>query len=204
MGTRRGSIRSIISGERRRRARSSSPGSLKPAGMPALRGKKKRRILQEFAAGGDLRSDPGGSRSYWHPIEAYLAASHVMEFHIGPAAGIGGDRSPNRAVETGGALDEVMLAGDAGPVNNAILTLLSHRLIGRYPQNRLRIGWVGAGDVFVPVAGAIAVRIGSGLREDIVNRAEVTEPPGVGDTVAIDGGGAIGQENQAREGLLGE
>src|ERR1017187_9449443 len=145
-----------------------------------------------------------GSRSHVHPIEAYLAASGVMEFHVGPAAGIRGDRSPSRAVETGRTLNEVMLAGDAGPVNNAILTLLSHRLIGRYPQNRLRIGWVGAGDVLVPVAGAIAVRIGSGLREDIVNRAEVTEPPGVGDTVAIDGGGAIGQENQAREGLLGE
>src|ERR1035437_2712219 len=99
-----------------------------------------------------------------------------MEFHIGPAAGIGGDCSPSRAVETGRALDEVMLAGDAGPVNDAILTLLSHRLIGRYPQNRLRIGWVGAGDVFVPVAGPIAVRIRSRLREDVVDRAEVTEP----------------------------
>src|ERR1017187_86976 len=172
------------------------------AGAP--RRKKQRRILEERAAGGDLLSDPGGSRSHVHPIEAYLTASRVMEFHVRPAAGIRGDRSPSRAVETGRALDEVMLAGDAGPVNDTILTLLSHRLIGRYPQNRLGISRVGAGDVFVPVAGAIAVRIGRGLREDIVDGAEVSEPPGVGDTVAIDGGRAIGQEYQPRESLLGE
>src|ERR1035441_9166707 len=172
MGTRRGFIRSIICGERQKQTRSSSPGSLKPAGMPALRGKKQRRILEERAAGGDLLSDPGGSRSHVHPIEAYLTASRVMEFHVRPAAGIRGDCSPSRAVETGRALDEVMLARDAGPVNDAILALLSHRLIGRYPQNRLGIGRVGAGDVFVPVAGAIAVRIGRGLREDIVDRAD--------------------------------
>src|ERR1035437_3304130 len=163
MGTRRGFIRSIICGEQQKQARSSSPGSVKPAGTPALRGKKQRRILEERAAGRDLLSDPGGARSHVHPIEAYLAASRIMEFHVGPGADIGGDCSPNGAVEARRALDEVMLAGNAGPVNDAILALLRQRLIGRYPQNRLGISRVGAGNVFVPVAGAIAVRIGSGL-----------------------------------------
>ena len=122
-----------------------------------------------------------------HPIEANLATSRVMEFHVGPAAGDGGDRSPNRAEEAGRAFDDVMLAGDAGPVDHTILTLLGDSLIGRNPQERLGIGRIGAGDVFMPVAGAIAVRIGGGLREDVVDRAEVTEPPGIGDAVVIDG-----------------
>src|ERR1035437_6215804 len=99
-----------------------------------------------------------------HPIETNLAASRVMESHVGPAAGDGGDRSPNRAEEAGGAFDDVMLADDARPAYATLLTWLSNRLVGRYPQERLGIGRVGAGGVFVPVAGAIAVRIGGGLR----------------------------------------
>lgn len=71
-------------------------------------------------------------RSRVHAIEADPAAGGVMEFHVGPAAGIGADWNPVRAEEGGGAFDEVALAGDAGPVAHTILTLLSHRS----PQRR--------------------------------------------------------------------
>jgi hypothetical protein len=109
----------------------------------------------------------------------------------------------NRAEKAGRAFNDVLLAGDAGPVDHTILTLLGDGLVGRNAQDRLGIGGVGAGDVLLPVAGAIAVRIGGGLGEEVIHGAEVTEPPGVGDAVIKDGAGTIGQQNQARESLLG-
>jgi len=89
-----------------------------------------------------------------------------MEFHVGPAAGIGADRNPVRAIEAGGTLNDVLLAGDAGPVDHTILTLQGDGLIGRNAQDRAGVGGVGAGDALLPVAGAITVRIGGGLGEN--------------------------------------
>ena len=127
-----------------------------------------------------------------------------MRKSLSPAAGVGGDGNPVRAEEAGGTFNDVTLAGDAGPVDHTILALLSDRLIGRNAQAGGGISGVGAGEILMLVAGAIAVRIGGGLREDVVHRAEVTQPPGVGDAVAIAGAGTVGKQNQAGEGLFGE
>src|SRR6266568_3539090 len=45
------------------------------------------------------------------------------KFHVCPAAGVGGNRNPVRRKEAGGALEDVLLAGHAGPANHAVLTL---------------------------------------------------------------------------------
>src|SRR5208283_631196 len=93
------------------------------------------------------------SLSHVHPIEAGRAAAGVVEFHVGSSAGNGGDRSPVRAEEAGGSLDDITLAGDAGPLDDTILACLGDGLIGRSAQNRGGIGRVGAGNILLPVAG---------------------------------------------------
>src|SRR5208283_3712684 len=93
---------------------------------------------------------PGGGtelRSDLDPVEADVATAGVVEFHVGPGAGVGGDGNPVRAEDAGGALDEVTLAGDAGPVDHTVLALLGDGLVGGHAQDRLGVGGVGAGNV---------------------------------------------------------
>ena len=102
-----------------------------------------------------------------HPIEADRPPVGVVEFHVGPAAGVGGNGNPVRAEEAGRAFDEVALAGDTRPVDHTILTCFGDSLIGRNVQERAGIRGVRAGDVFLRIAGPVAVRIRSGLESGI-------------------------------------
>src|SRR6266853_6564649 len=104
----------------------------------------------------DLRRD-------LHPIKPNRATSRVMDFHVCSGAGVCGDRDPIRGKHIGGALDDVSFAGDAWPMNDAVLALQGRRLVRSDLEEGRGIRRVGSGDVFLPVIGAIAVGISVGL-----------------------------------------
>jgi hypothetical protein len=127
-----------------------------------------------------------------------------VDFHVAAGAGIGGNRTPDGSEEVGGTFDDVGFSADAGPMNDRVLGLRGGGLIVRSREAGLRICRVGSGDIFLPIIGAIAIGIGAGLGEQVINAAEIAQAPGIRDAIVEIRGRAVGQGDQARGGRARE
>src|SRR5207245_502519 len=102
----------------------------------ALQDAKRRSTPQELALGALLRADA---------VEADVSAGGVVVFHVTAGAGIGGHGSPIRREQAQGAFDDIALARNARPANDAILAGLRASAAGRRAQAGTRIGRIRAG-----------------------------------------------------------
>src|SRR5262245_35045226 len=106
-----------------------------------------------------------------------------MVFHVTASPHAGGDLVPNRREDVGGTLNDVSLASNTGPTHHTILALGCGRLVSAHAQNGLAVCRISAGQVFLQVISAIAIGVSSGLRKQVVDAAEILQPPRIRDTI---------------------
>src|SRR5882724_5073332 len=120
---------------------------------------------------------PSKELLHMNPVEPGVAAVDVMEYHVSPSAGVSGNGDPIRRERCGRTLNDVAFSGHAWPTNRAVLTRLSRATGRRSAQTRVGISWIGAGNIFLPIVHSIAIRIGGGLRKQVIHGAEVAQAP---------------------------